>query len=108
MQELAADVARIEGTRRNVALLEAKAADERAQLLSLRTAQVKPQTIEPPPRIITHAAEGRVDPATVSNQELREKFAKEQTRKPQNESSSWRSDKGEVEGWTPRSIRRMG
>lgn len=97
-------MARIELTRRNAALLDAKAAEERAQLLAIRAARAI-HSSEVPSHVIT---EERVDPATVSNQELREKFAKEPTSKRQKDSSLWKSYKDEAETWTPRAAGRRG
>ncbi|KAF9787963.1 hypothetical protein BJ322DRAFT_1046227 [Thelephora terrestris] len=102
IQELIADAARIELTRRNAAQLEAKAADERAQLFALRSAQaVASEAIAQP------AAE-RLDPAAVNKQELRKNFAKEQAREPQKDSPLWKHDNDEAEAWTPRAARRRG
>jgi len=107
IQELTADVARIELTRRNAVLLETKAAEERAQLLATRTARAVPSP-EGPSQAITQPTEKRVDPATVNTEELREMFAKEQTRKLRNDSPLWKLDKGGVETWTPRAAGRSG
>lgn len=103
LQELMNDVARIELTRRNATILEAEAAEERAQLLALRMAQ----PVTPAPAI-TEPVGGRVDPGTVSNQELRERFAKEQTKRPHVDSLPWKSDTDGAEAWTPRTVRRRG
>lgn len=102
-----ADVARIELTRQNAAVLEAKAAEERAKLLALRTAHVVdgPGT---PAQAITDPAAERVDPAAVSNQELREKFAEEQKKRLQADSLPRRPDADGAEAWTPRAVRRRG
>ena len=107
LEELMADVARIELTRQNAALLEAKAAEERAKLLALRTAHVVdgPGT---PAQAITDPAAERVDPAAVSSQELREKFAEEQKRRFQADSLPRRPDADGAEAWTPRAVRRRG
>ena len=106
-QELTADATRIELTRRNAAVLEAKAAEERAKLLALRTAHVVdgPGT---PAQAITDPAAERVDPAAVSNQELREKFAEEQKKRLQADSLPRRPDADGAEAWTPRAVRRRG
>jgi len=107
IQELMADVARIELTRRNAAILEAKVAEERAQLLALRTVRA----VDPPrtsDQAATESIEERVDPATVSSQELREKFANEQTKKLQKGSALWKPAVDEAEAWTPRAVRRRG
>ena len=103
---MTADIARIELTRRNAALLEEKAAEERAQILALRSAQAV-DSPEMPLQGITKPTEERVDPATVSNRELREKFAKEQG-KPHKDPHLWGREKVEVEAWTPRGVRRRG
>ena len=108
LQELTADVARIELTRRNAAILEAKAAEERAQLLALRVDRIADQP-KTPAEAITKPAEQRVDPATVSNQGLREKFAREQTKRLRMDSPSvWNADTDGTEAWTPRAVRRRG
>jgi hypothetical protein len=107
-QELTADVARIESTRRNAALLEEKMAEERAQLHFLREAQAIDSSGVPPSQAITQPADERVNPGSISNQELRERFAKEQTNKPQKDLPVWRPDKEETEGWTPKAARRRG
>jgi len=101
-QELTTDIARIELTRRNAAILEARAAEERAQLVALR-AVGSPETSA---QAVTEPAKERVDPAAVSNQALREKFAKEQ-RKGLRE-ALWKPDTDEAEAWTPRAVRRRG
>ena len=105
MQELTADAARIELTRRNAAVLEAKAAEERARLLALRMAQPIESPVTPA-QAIAETTEERVDPATVSGRELREKFAKEQTKRLHNNPSPWKPDRDEAEAWTPRAVRR--
>lgn len=107
LQELTTDVARIQLTRQNAALLEAKLAEERARSLALRTAQAvgAPKVS---PQAITQPSEEHVNPATVSNKELREKFAREQINKPQKNSPLWTPEKGEAEAWTPRAARRRG
>jgi len=107
IRELTTDVARIELTRRNAAALEAKTAEERAQLLALRAA---PALNSPgiPTQGITEPAGKHVDPATVSNRELRRKFAKEQTRQLREGSSPWKPNAGEAESWTPRTTDRRG
>ena len=105
LQELAADVARIELTRRNAAVLEAKAVEERARLFALRAAQA---TDSPETPAIGEPTEERVDPATVSSQELRETFAKDQTKRLHKDSSPWKPDRDEAEAWTPRAVRRRG
>lgn len=107
LQELAADVARIELTRRNAAALEAKVAEERAQSLALRTARSL-DSAGKPAQGITEPAGERVDPATVSNRELRQKFAKEQTKQLHEGSSPWKANIGEAESWTPRAMDRRG
>ena len=107
LQELSTDVARIELTRRNAAILEAKAAEERAQLLSLRGTQAVGLP-EPLAQVVTEPPEERVDPATVSNRELRERFAKEQTRRLQVNSPLRKPDTDGAEAWTPRAGRRRG
>jgi len=107
IQELTADAARIELTQRNAAVLEAKAAEERAQLLALRTARAV-ESPETPPQAIAEQTEERVDPATVSNQDLRGNFAKEQTKRLRKDSSPWKPDSDEAEAWTPRAVRRRG
>ena len=107
LQELIADGARIELTRRNAALLEQKAAEERARLFALRPARPV-DSLEMPPQAITQPTAGRVDPAAVNDQELRKKFAKEQTNKHQKDSPLWKHDKDEAEAWTPRAVRRRG
>ncbi|KAF9653533.1 hypothetical protein BDM02DRAFT_3107441 [Thelephora ganbajun] len=107
IQELTADVARIEQTQRNAAVLEAKAAEERAQLLALRVARPV-DSPETPVQAITEPTEERIDPAIVNSQELREKFAKEQAERLQKGSSLWKPDTDEAEGWTPRAARRRG
>ena len=88
-------------------MLEAKAAEERAQLLALRAGQA----VDSPAsqvRAITEPTEQRADPATISNRELREKFAKEQTKGLQKSSPLRKPDTDEAEAWTPRTIRRRG
>lgn len=107
IQELTADVARIELTRRNAALLEAKAAEERARLLALRSARAvdSPGTSS---QAVTPPIGESVDPASVSDQELREKFAKEQRTKSQRSSHLWKPEKDEAEAWTPKAIHRKG
>lgn len=80
-------------------------AEERAQLLALRTAQPVDSS-EPPPQHITKPTEERGDLATVSNKELREKFAKEQTKRLYKDSPLWKPDTDEAEAWTPRAVRR--
>jgi len=107
IRELAADVARIELTRRNAAALEAKAAEERARPLALRAARAFDST-GIPAQGITEPAGECVDPATVSNQELRQKFAKEQARRLHEGSSPWKPNIGEAESWTPRTMDRRG
>ena len=104
MQELTADIVRIELTRRNAAVLEAKAAEERARLLALHAAAIDPP--ESPTQIITEPTGERVDPATVSNRELRERFAKEQSKRPQMDSPLLKPDTDGAEAWTPRAVRR--
>jgi len=88
-------------------MLEAKAAEERAQLFTLRAGQAvdSPAT---PVQAITEPTEQRADPATVSNQELREKFAKEQAKGLQKGSPLRKPDTDEAEVWTPRIVRRRG
>ena len=107
MQELSTDVARIALTRRNAAILEAKAAEDRAQLLALRGTQAVGLP-EPLNHGFTEPPEERVDPATVSNRELRERFAKEQMRRHQVDSPLRRPDTDGAEAWTPRAVRRRG
>jgi len=104
IQELTADAARIELTRRNAAILEEKAAKERAQLLALRAAQA----IDSPAPAIAEPTVERVDPRAVSSRELREKFAEEQTKRLRKDSSSWKLDTDEAEAWSPRAVRRRG
>lgn len=107
LQELTADVARIELTRRNAALLAEKAAGERAQLLALRAARGV-DSAETPAQAVAEPIEERIDPATVSNQELREKFAKEEVKRLRKDSLLWKPDTDEAEAWTPRVVRRRG
>lgn len=106
-QELATDVARIELTRRNAALLEAKVAEERIQSLSMPMAQVL-HSPAVPSQNITQITGERVDPVTVSNQELREKFAREQASKFRNDLPLRKPEKDEAESWTPRTAGRRG
>ena len=101
------DVARIELTQRNAAILETRAAEERAQLLALRTAQVVDEP-EIRARAIVEPTGERADPATVSNQELRERFAKEQTKRLQVDLLSRKPETDGAEAWTPRAVRRRG
>jgi hypothetical protein len=103
-----ADAARIESTRRNAALLEDKVAEERAQLLFLRRAEAINSSGIPPSQVITQSADERANPGSISNQELRERFAEEQTNKPQKDLPVWRPAKEEIEGWTPKAARRRG
>ena len=100
-------MARIELTRRNAAVLEAKAAGERARLLAMRTVRAV-HSPEVPSQVTTQPTEERVDAATVSNQELRERFAKEQTRKLQKDADLWKADKDGAESWTPGVAGRRG
>ena len=102
-----ADVARIELTRRNAALLAEKVAGERAQLLALRAARGV-DSAETPAQAVAEPIEERVDPATVSNQELREKFAKEELQRLRKNSLLWKPDTDEAEAWMPRVVRRRG
>lgn len=88
-------------------MVEAKAAEERAQLLALR----RPQAVglpEPLTQAVTGPSEVRVDPATVSTRELREKFAKEQTKRLQVNSPTQKPDTDGTEAWTPKTVRRRG
>ena len=107
LQELTADTARIELTRRNAAVLEAKAAEERAQVLALRAARAV-ESPETPARAVAEPTEERVDPAIVSNRDLRGNFAKEQTKRLRKDSSPWKPDADEAEAWSPRAVRRRG
>jgi len=107
LQELTADATRIELTRRNAAVLEAKAAEERAQLLALRAARAVGSP-KAPVQAISESTEERVDPATVSSRDLRGNFAKEQTKRLRKDSSPWKPDADEAEAWTPRAVRRRG
>ena len=102
-----ADAARIELTRRNAALLAEKVAGERAQLLALRAARGV-DLAETPAQAVAEPIEERADPATVSNQELREKFAKEEVQRLRKNSLLWKSDTDEAEAWMPRVVRRRG
>ena len=88
-------------------MLEAKAAGERAQLLALRTARAL-DSAGISAQGITEPAGEQVDPATVSNRELRQKFAKEQTKLPHEGSSPWKPNMSEAESWTPRAMNRRG
>jgi len=107
LQELTTDVARIELTRRNAATLEAKAAEERAQLLALRGAQAV-DLQRPRAKAVTEPPEERVNPAKVSNRELRERFSKEQTKGLQVGSPFRKPDADGAEAWTPSAARRRG
>lgn len=110
LQELTTDVARIELTRRNAAILDARVAEERAQLLALRGVQAVDPAETLAHTIITGPAEERVDPATVSNRELRERFAKEQTKRLQAGSLPLKPDTNgaDSEAWSPRTVQRRG
>jgi hypothetical protein len=107
LQELTADATRIELTRRNAAVLEAKAAEERAQLLALRATRAV-DSPETPAQTVAESAEDHVDPTTVSSRELRAKFAKEQTKQLHRDSLPWKPDADAAETWTPSAVRRRG
>jgi len=51
-------------------------------------------------RSIAETTEEGVNPATVSSRELREKFAKEQTKRLHKNRSPWKPDREEAEAWT--------
>ena len=49
---------------------------------------------------IAETTEEHVNPATVSSRELREKFAKEQTKRLHKNRSPWKPDRDEAKAWT--------
>ena len=74
-------------------------------MLALRRTQAVGLS-EPLTQAVTEPPEERVDPAKVSTRELRERFAKEQTRRPQVDSPLRKPDTDGAEAWTPRAVRR--
>ena len=76
-------------------------------MLALRGAQAV-DLPRPRAQAVTEPPEERVNPAKVSNRELRERFAKEQTKMFQAGSPFRKPDADGAEAWTPRAARRRG